>query len=223
VWGDFYTPYRGIHPKIWLRRNRWLKRYIPTILEFARAAGCERLMIEGPLERPGGAKEKDIAIVAKGLMIIGRLCSDFGVEVSYHPFNLGHIISSVDRLGKLCELTDSKYVHLTIDVQKAMQQKIDPAEIIFEYKERINHIHLRDVTRDGEPVEIGEGIADLVGIYNSLKTIGYKDWIIIQQGVPALERGHRTPHQSVEKAWKYICDNFLNQPASTVSRETAKI
>lgn len=210
VWGDFYTIYKGIHPKIWWRRRRWLRRLIPSILEFASAVGCERLLIEGPLERTEGANERDIVSVARGLNKVGRLCDDFGVEATYHPFNHRQIISSRDRLEKLCELTDPSFVHLTIDVQKAVNRGIDPTGIISEYIERTDHIHLRDIKKDGKPVEIGEGTIDLVGIYNLLKTVGYNDWVIVQHGLPALKECHSTPSQSVERAGKYISEYLLS-------------
>jgi inosose dehydratase len=204
VWGGFYTIYKGIHPKILWRRKYWQTRYIPSILKFANAVGCERLLIEGGLERSEGAKEKDFVSMAKMLNKVGEMCNDYGVEASYHPFNTGQIISSKDRLKKLCELTDPNFLHITIDLQKIAANKIDPVKIINEYKERINHVHLRDASEDGEEVELGEGIIDLVGICNLLLTIGYRDWIIAQLGVPTLKKTGRTPSQSAEKAWKYI-------------------
>jgi inosose dehydratase len=204
VWGGFYTIYKGIHPKIWWRRKYWEMRYIPSILEFASAVGCERLLIEGGLERPEGAKEKDFVSMAKVLNKVGEMCNDYGVEASYHPFNTSQIISSKDRLKKLCELTDPSYLNITIDLQKIVANKLDPVDIIDEYQERINHVHLRDAKKDGEEVELGEGIIDLVGIFNLLRTIDYNYWIIVQLGVPTLRKIRRTPSQSAEKAWKYI-------------------
>src|SRR4030042_1289846 len=204
VWGGFYTIYKGIHPKIWWRRKYWQTRYIPSILKFASAVGCERLLIEGGLERPEGAKEKDFVSMARVLNKVGEMCNDYGVEASYHPFNTSQIITNKDRLKKLCELTDPSFLHLTIDLQKIVENKIDPVEIMHEYKERINHVHLRDISENGEEVEIGEGIIDLVGICNLLRTIGYRDWIVVQIGVPALKKVCRTPSESAEKAWKYI-------------------
>lgn len=209
VWGGFYTLYKGIHPKVWWRRKYWQMRYIPSILEFASAVGCEHLMIEGGLERPEGAKEKDFVRMAKVLNKVGKMCNDYGVEASYHPFNTGQIITSKDKLKKLCELTDPSFVYLTADLQKIINNKIDPVELIHEYRERIDHVHFRDVTEDGKPVELGEGIIDLVGIYNLLETIGYRDWVVVQRGAPSLKKAHRTPSQSAEKAWEYINRQLL--------------
>ena len=197
----------GFHPFSWFNRTIWQVRWVPKILKFASSVGSElpvRAVIVGGLRREEGPKESDFVNTANILNKWGRACKETNVEVSFHPFYFNQLVSREDELSKLCELIDPDLVHLTIDIGHCTRCGCDPIEIIRSYRDWINHIHLRDISRDGILVQLGDGIIDLRRVYKLLESISYKGWVIVEHDWVLIERAKTTAIKSTRKAGKFI-------------------
>lgn len=197
----------GFHPFNWFKRTIWQVRWVPKILKFASSVGSElpvRAVIVGGLRREEGPKESDFVNTANILNKWGRACKEMNVEVSFHPFYFNQLVSCEDELSKLCELLDPDMVHLTIDIGHCTRCGCDPIEIIRSYRDWINHIHLRDISRDGILVQLGDGIIDLGRVCKLLESIGYKGWVIVEHDWVLIERAKTTAVESVKKAGEFI-------------------
>lgn len=164
----------GIRAYFW-----WWWRSIPRVLEFAAFVGCNRIVVGGDQRLRRKTKEKDIVEMARSLNKIGKKCNEYGVEATYHFFHPGYIIKDRSLLGRLCELTDPDLVHLTIDIGHLIWAGIDPIDIIHSYKDRIDLVHFKNL-KNRKYVEFGDkGTVDFTEIMHTLRSIGYTDWIII--------------------------------------------
>lgn len=152
---------------------------MPRVLEFATFVGCNRIVVGGDQRLRRKTKEKDIVEMARSLNKIGKKCNEYGVEATYHFFHPGYIIKDKSLLGRLCELTDPDLVHLTIDNGHLTWGEIDTLDIIHSYKDRIDHVHFKNL-KNREYAEFGDkGTVDFAEIIHALRSIGYTDWIII--------------------------------------------
>jgi len=197
----------GFNPFSWFRRTVWQSRWVPKILEFASSVKGElpvRTVIVGGIHRKEGPKESDFLNTAKILNKWGKACKEINVEASFHPFYFNQLVSREEELSKLCELIDPDLVHLTIDIGHCTRCGCNPMEIIQSYKDWINHVHFRDISKDGILVQIGDGIIDLKSVYKLLESIGYKGWVIVEHDWVLLERAKATPVESAKKAGKFI-------------------
>lgn len=202
------TPTTGsFHPFDWFNRTIWQVRWVPKILKFASSVESElpvRAVIVGGLRRKEGPKEADFVNTARILNKWGIACKEVNVEASFHPFYFNQLVSREDELSKLCELIDPDLVHLTIDVGHCTRCGCDPIEIIQSYRDWINHVHFRDIRKDGILVQLGDGIIDLRSVYKLLESIGYKGWVIVEHDWVLLERAKTDPVESTKKAGKFI-------------------
>jgi len=189
----------------------WWKHWqIPKIARFASSVGCKKLVLGGGypyLKKIEEIREKDYEKMAKFLNKIGKICENYGVTVNYHPHPEPHpyTIQSVEQINKLFELTDPDLVHLTLDTGFAAAE-IDFVEVIHTHSERIKHVHFKDYC-NGNFVDLGEGIVNFPLILKTLKSIGYDDWVMIEDWYPPIIE--RTPLESAKNSKAYI-DEYLN-------------
>lgn len=181
----------------------WQWRSIPRIIKFAVDVGCNQLVLGGDQRLKREPREKDIMEMARSLNKIGKTCNDSGIRASYHFFHPGHLIKDRARLERLCELTDPDLVHLAIDNGHLTWGGIDPIDIIQAHRNRIGHVHFKNL-KNGDLREFGDnGTSDFPGIVQSLRSIGYAGWIIVDN-----ESVGTTVYESAVKAKNYI-DRYL--------------
>jgi len=180
---------------------------ITRLAEFAASVGCKRLVILGGGKKTKrGAREKDYVKLANALNKIGKKCNNVNIKATYHP-HLGTIVEHRDQIDRLCELIDPDLIHLTLDTAHLTAGGVDLIDIINTYRGRINHIHFKDL-RNGRFMELGKGTINFPAIINSLKSIGYHGWIIVEDevncGTPYAGSSTKTPFESAKNSKKYI-------------------
>lgn len=159
------------------------------------------LLTEG-LEKLGGlAKEKDMAIV-------------------YHH-HMGTGVQTTEEIERLMENTDPELVSLLYDTGHLVFSGEDPIEIYEKYKDRIKHIHFKDIREDkmkevksekdsflagvrkGVFTVPGDGMIDFAPIWEEIKKSGYEGWIVVEaEQDPAIAN----PFEYAVKAREYIRD-----------------
>lgn len=198
------------------RRMQFLRiQKFNKLMELAASIGCKRFVLGGSVTSKGAVREKHYAQLSKTLSNFGKKCLDLGMEATYHPV-LGTIGITRSQIDRLFEITDPAVVHLTLDTGHLAVAGVDVSGIIEAYPERIDHIHLKDV-KEGRFVEVGDGAIIIPSIVKSLKSIGYKDWIIIEDEVTTggaegwpedakalLGSTTRTPLETAKRSKKYI-------------------
>jgi inosose dehydratase len=123
------------------------------------------------------------------------LASDHGLGCSFHP-HISTYIESPWEVERLLELTD---VSLTLDIGHIRLAGGDPAECATAWRDRIDHVHIKDVElailaqardsgrRDFDQwwahvcTPLGDGDVDVDALLSALLGIGYQGWLVIEQ------------------------------------------
>ena len=126
-----------------------------------------------------------------------EVCSKHGLAVSLHP-HLGTVVETPEQIERaLAEST----VPLCLDTGHVLAGGGDPVKIALEYRDRVAHVHLKDVdaamaaqVRRGESTyhravsdglyrPLGGGDVDLVTVITALEEAGYDGWYVLEQDV----------------------------------------
>ena len=57
---------------------------------------------------------------------------------------------------------------------------MDPLSVVGRYRERVNHVHAKDMAEDGRWVLIGTGVVPVVEVAELLLRTGYDGWLVLE-------------------------------------------
>lgn len=79
-------------------------------------------------------------------------------------------------------------IGLTPDLGHIVRGGMDPLEIISTYRERVDYVHIKDITADGIWSPAGAGVIDIRAVVRYLADTGYIGWITMEDELPEAER-----------------------------------
>jgi inosose dehydratase len=127
-----------------------------------------------------------------------ELARNAGFEVLLHP-HCGTYIETADEIARVVERIDPSLLGLVLDTGHFRFGGADPVRAVTDYRELIRHVHIKDcATRAireadaaGEDLKqmltrgvftpLGQGDADIPGVLEALRGIGYDGWLVIEQ------------------------------------------
>jgi inosose dehydratase len=137
-------------------------------------------------------KEKVLVIVDK-LFEPVRLAADLGVVILLEPH--GPLTDTVEGLHAIMEgLGDPENVGVNLDTGNSWLGGSDPIEIARAFKDRIYHVHWKDLPVEWEekrgtmwgcgfgPIALGEGAVDIAGVFNILKDAPEVEYSTLEVG-----------------------------------------
>lgn len=125
-----------------------------------------------------------------------RCCRDRGYEPTFHP-ETGTYVEAPWEIENVLELTS---IGLCLDTGHLLLGGGDPLRAVRDWRDRINHVHLKDarravvrqIVREAAPVSeiwkrgafcrLGDGDLDVDGVLAELKR-GYEGWLVVEQDV----------------------------------------
>ena len=156
--------------------------------------------------------------LTRGLEALGDLAHEKGMEIVYHH-HMGTGVQTTEEIDRLMENTDPDRVNLLFDTGHLVFSGEDPLEIYDKYKNRIKHIHFKDVRKEvakevkenndsflvavkkGVFTVPGDGMIDFKPIMDAILDYGYEGWIVVEaEQNPA----KANPFEYALKARKYI-------------------
>jgi inosose dehydratase len=109
-----------------------------------------------------------------------RLAEALGVQILLEPH--GELTDSIDGIQAILDrLGHPETVGVNLDTGNSWLGGADPVEFAKAFKERIWHVHWKDLPADWEPlrgtmygcgfgpIALGEGVIDIAGVYDVLK------------------------------------------------------
>ncbi len=123
-----------------------------------------------------------------------------GLGSSYHP-HAATYVETPEEISRFLEMTNPELIGICFDTGHNMLGGGDPAKSIKEYGDRIWLMHFKDFSRKiaqksfaenhnysqmieaGVFSELGQGSVDFASVLNSIKDIGYRGWIVVEQDV----------------------------------------
>ncbi|WP_125590092.1 myo-inosose-2 dehydratase [Companilactobacillus jidongensis] len=154
--------------------------------------------IDTPLfmDKPIYTEEQWEAVI-NGLEKYGDLAHEKGMEIVYHH-HMGTGIQTTEEIEYLMDHTDPSKVSLLFDTGHLVFSGEDPIYIYEKYKNRIKHIHFKDVRKSemekakndnrsflnsvkaGTFTVPGDGMIDFEPIWEKIKDSGYDGWIVVE-------------------------------------------
>ncbi|SHE51663.1 sugar phosphate isomerase/epimerase family protein [Alkalibacter saccharofermentans] len=168
-------------------KTRILRNRIMTVAEFVKDMPNKNIMFSG-IDQEG---IRDFKSMALSIDSIAKECADIGVALNYHNHNWEF---EKDRRIFNALADHAPNLKLGFDLGWVYKTGNDPIELVKEYRDRINYVHLRDLNDEKEFVEIGEGIMDFKTLIPLLKEVLDEDgWAVVEyeDGEEDIERYKR--------------------------------
>jgi inosose dehydratase len=136
-----------------------------------------------------GPRDGDVDL--DGVRAATELARTRGFTPVFHH-HMGTRVQTAAEIERLLVATD---VALLLDTGHALAAGYDPIEALRRWRDRIRHVHVKDVRlevlrsaadwseawRNGLFCELGAGDADLVGFVSELVDGRYGDWVVVEQ------------------------------------------
>ena len=202
-------------------------------LEFLRAMGAKVIgaseqsySVQGQMDTPVfGHKyvmnDEEWNLLCDGLNKLGKIAKEeYGISLTFHH-HMGTVVQDADEVERLMNGTDPEYLSLLYDTGHFAYCGADPLEMVRKYKDRIKHVHLKDIRKEvveqvkreelsflagvrmGAFTVPGDGCIDFEPIFKVLEDNGYEGYMLVEaEQNPA----KANPLEYAIKARKYIAE-----------------
>jgi inosose dehydratase len=165
----------------------------------AEAANADRA-IEAVAMSPGtvlnlcpapGADRRDLAERQRNtlrcLAGVAARAADRGVHCTVHPNSpAGSVFRTAADYEVLLDGLPAG-VGFTPDLGHIVKGGMQPLEVLMTYRDRVDHIHYKDIDAAGNWVPTGTGVVDFVAVTDYLVGTGYSGWIVLEDESPQAE------------------------------------
>ena len=163
----------------------WLER-AEAVLPFASAIGAEHICFCSGVSQTQ-APEAEVRTVAEALKLIGARARELGLVISIHN-HVASLVESEEDMARLLALLDPRDCGLTLDTAHAAKAGIVGVErLAVRFQEHLLNVHLKDIAADGQFCALGTGTLALAPILEALSSVGYPNWLIVDEETSALE------------------------------------
>jgi inosose dehydratase len=120
---------------------------------------------------------------------VARRARHAGLRVSAHPNSPpGSVFRTAEDYEVLLEGLDPEVSGFTPDLGHLAAGGMDPLEVVKRYRDRVDHVHFKDIYADGRWAPTGEGCLDFPGVVAYLRDTGYTGWLVFEDESEAVER-----------------------------------
>ncbi len=160
----------------------------------------------------------------------GRLKETYGLQLVYHH-HMGTVVQSEAEIDRLMETTGPA-LHLLLDTGHATWGGGNPARIARHYRDRISHVHCKDIREDvmwrsqcedwsfldsvlaGVYTVPGDGFIDYVSVFRALP--GYSGWVIVEaEQDPEKAEPARYARMGYDNLSRFLKEGGLTQRAQS--------
>ena len=116
---------------------------------------------------------------------IAARAQDRGIVAAYHPNSpSGSVVRTAEDYDLFLNGLKADVISYAPDVGHIAKGGMDPLETIRQYRSMVKHVHFKDMTQEGEWVDMGAGRIDFETITRYLGDSGYEGWIIVEDECP---------------------------------------
>ncbi len=136
---------------------------------------------------------------------IGQRAADQGVRCTFHPNSpAGSVFrTAADYEVLLGGLAGT--VGFTADVGHIASGGMDLLGTLRAYRDRLDHIHFKDIDSRGRWVATGTGIIDFPGLTSYLRDTSFAGWIVLEDESPDAERD---PDEATHRNGRYVASRL---------------
>ena len=165
-----------------------------TVMVMCETSNTIQGEIDTPLSRRPHLEGDDWKIFGDRMTALGNRLVEEGIRIVYHH-HMGSVVQSDDDIHAFMAHTGPS-VDLLLDTGHAVWGGSDPAVLAARYRDRITHVHTKDIRPDvraqseaedwsflksvlnGVYTVPGDGFIDFVSIFRSLP--GYDGWVVLE-------------------------------------------
>jgi len=134
--------------------------YVLKTIPWAKLAGCERIATTDGLHKPEGLSDKEAMEIMKrsyGQIIEVAEAYEITINIEVH----GYFTTKPDMMAKMLAFCDSPYLRMNMDTGNTFIAGEDPAAFCNRFKDKVTHVHVKDVSQSLAAAVRGEqtGIA----------------------------------------------------------------
>lgn len=178
-------------------------------IAYAKAAGCQTFGLSGAaIRRPGEAHTLPTRPAARRLAAtlyneIGGLAAAAGLIAHLHPSSHhGSVIETEPEYDDILAMTEPSVVHFGPDLGHMLRGDIDPLPYLRRFRDRIVHVHLKDVDAAGAWVALGSGRLPVTETLAWLVETGYAGWVMLEEEA---ESARHDPAGAVARNRAWLC------------------
>ena len=166
------------------------------VMVWAEVTGCVHGNEDVPVANRPVIAEEDWDGFARRMTAMGDYLESQGIQMAYHH-HMGTVIETEADIDRLMEMTGSS-VNLLLDTGHLYFAGGNPQAVLERWRDRINHVHCKDIRPDilarakGEGWSFlkgviegvftvpGDGCINYAAIVNFLKQSGYQGWLVVE-------------------------------------------
>jgi sugar phosphate isomerase/epimerase len=206
--GDTY------HPS-WIddRREMRIEHTIECI-RLAKRIGAKHLSTEpgGPVPPQSSSSSssqqryQDISRLEKlfldGLTRVAKMAEEQDIKVLIEPEPGLLIENSRQFKNFVTKINNTKYIRLNFDIGHFYCVNEDPAKVVYELSDYVEHFHLADIshTRIHHHLIPGRGSIDFRSVFDAMDDIGYRGFVTVE-----LYPYQDNPIYAAKEAYSYLC------------------
>jgi inosose dehydratase len=142
------------------------------------------------------------------MTIVAAQAADRGVASTFHPNSpAGSVFRTADDYAVMRELLPAT-IGYTPDVGHIAKGGMDPLTVVRDWRDRVDHIHIKDLGADGRWAQTGEGIIDIEGVLRFLDETGFDGWVTFEDESPEAEAD---PDAATRRNGEWIRDWTTNR------------
>ena len=209
--GDTY------HPS-WIDDSREMRiKHTIECIRLAKRIGAKHLSTEpgGPVVAPPVPSSsqqqeqqqyQDISrfekIFLDGLTRVTKMAEEEDIKVLIEPEPGLLIENSRQFKNFVTKINNSKYIRLNFDIGHFYCVNEDPAKVVYELSDYIEHFHLADIahTRIHNHLIPGKGSIDFRSVFDAMDDIGYRGFVTVE-----LYPYQDNPIYAAKEAYSYLC------------------
>lgn len=209
--GDTY------HPS-WIDDSREMRiEHTIECIRLAKRIGAKHLSTEpgGPVVAPPVPSSsqqqeqqqyQDISRFEKiflgGLTRVTKMAEEEDIKVLIEPEPGLLIENSRQFKNFVTKINNSKYIRLNFDIGHFYCVNEDPAKVVYELSDYIEHFHLADIahTRIHNHLIPGKGSIDFRSVFDAMDDIGYRGFVTVE-----LYPYQDNPIYAAKEAYSYLC------------------
>ncbi len=119
---------------------------------------------------------------------IAARADDAGLGTTFHPNSpAGSLFRTKQDYELLLERLPAS-VGFTPDLGHVARGGMDPLAVVKQYRERVNHVHAKDMDATGRWALIGTGVVPVAEVAELLARTGYQGWFVLEDESELAER-----------------------------------
>ena len=203
--GDTY------HPS-WIEDSREMRiEHTIECIRLAKKIGAKYLSTEpgGPVPPPQATlsqQSQDNSLLEKifldGVTRVAKIAEDENIKVLIEP-EPGLLIENSTQFKKfMTKLDNSGHIRLNFDIGHFYCVNEDPAKLVYELSDYIEHFHLADIadTRIHNHLIPGKGSIDFRSVFDAIDDIDYRGFVTVE-----LYPYQDSPVHAAKEAYSYLC------------------